>query len=322
MIFTDPTGNTIIVEYVRVTPELAAEWLKLNIPNNRDMNSTRIEDRTNDILNGSFAFNGETIKFDSQGRLIDGQHRLTAITKARKTVPLLVVRGLGIDCLATIDTGDMIRTVPQVLKLQGHKLRNASTMAAAQLILMQGDRELDRYSTNRARVAETIVENRDELEGWASWAASVYKSCNLMVSSDNQLGRGLMKPKRAIAEGPLTALAIIMERDGANPDTIAEFFTAIAEGTYSSESGLGNIVKPVRRYISRTGQLVRTGGTHLPFLLRNFDTVIGAYNRWMMGEEITKIQAGGGGKGIRWIEDIRQTVVRDDDGTLRYSDED
>ena len=39
-----------------------------------------------DMAAGRWKENGETIKFDSEGRLIDGQHRLAAVVKANTPI--------------------------------------------------------------------------------------------------------------------------------------------------------------------------------------------------------------------------------------------
>jgi len=49
--------------------------------------------------------NGETIKFDVNGTLIDGWHRLNAVVLAGVPVSFLVVRGLPTKCFETIDIG-------------------------------------------------------------------------------------------------------------------------------------------------------------------------------------------------------------------------
>jgi hypothetical protein len=89
---------------VEVTPDIAAEWLKENVAN-RPIRPKHKQQLATTMARNLWKLNGESIKFDSYGRLIDGQHRLLAIIESGKTVPLLVVRGLDPDVVPTIGCG-------------------------------------------------------------------------------------------------------------------------------------------------------------------------------------------------------------------------
>ena len=61
-----------------VTPAIATRWLGLNT-NNRHPRITDVRALAADMRGGRWQQNSETIKFGTDGRLIDGQHRLMAI---------------------------------------------------------------------------------------------------------------------------------------------------------------------------------------------------------------------------------------------------
>ena len=63
-----------------VTPEQAEEWLKSS-PVNRKLKKDQLQKICNDIMNGRFQLSHQSIALDEDGRLIDGHHRLTAITR-------------------------------------------------------------------------------------------------------------------------------------------------------------------------------------------------------------------------------------------------
>ena len=77
-----------------ITPELAQEYLKYNTENYRSINKFRVMSYASDMRNGKWQLNGEAIKFDVNGKLIDGQHRLQAIVSAGEPVDMLVIRGV------------------------------------------------------------------------------------------------------------------------------------------------------------------------------------------------------------------------------------
>lgn len=89
---------------VLVTSEIATEWLKRN-KNNRKPSKTRVADLVRVIEAGRWSYNGQSITFDCDGRLTDGQHRLMAIAESNKTCELLVCTGLDRKAAYTQDTG-------------------------------------------------------------------------------------------------------------------------------------------------------------------------------------------------------------------------
>lgn len=119
-----PTTPT--VEIIDVTPELAERWLAKN-PNNRNIRKAVIDGYARDMTTDNWVLNGETLKFDTAGRLIDGQHRLSAVIVANTSVPMIVVRGVDETVMDTVDAGAK-RTYADALKLQGEE--NTTTLAA------------------------------------------------------------------------------------------------------------------------------------------------------------------------------------------------
>ena len=97
-------ATTLRSSVVEITPKLAAQWLK-TIVHQRPLNGVTLDKYIHQLQNGGWALNGETIKFDAQGHLMDGQHRLQAIVKANKKAKSVVVRGIAPDAVNTIDTG-------------------------------------------------------------------------------------------------------------------------------------------------------------------------------------------------------------------------
>lgn len=93
------------IEKQIITPEIAAQMLKLNIENNRPVSISVINQYAIDIMMGKWTNTADSIKFDTQGRLIDGQHRLHAIIKANEAVEMWVATELDESAIKYIDTG-------------------------------------------------------------------------------------------------------------------------------------------------------------------------------------------------------------------------
>lgn len=100
-----------------ITPDKAAEYLAANT-HNRNLRQRVVDSYVTDMLAGDWLWNGESIKFATDGALLDGQHRLAAIVKAGVAVRVLVVRDLPPQTQETIDTGAK-RKFSDVLNLRG-----------------------------------------------------------------------------------------------------------------------------------------------------------------------------------------------------------
>lgn len=94
----------ITAEVRKVTPELAKTWLGTT-EKNRTFRKSRVAQYAADMKAGRWQLNGEAIKFDKNGHLLNGQHRLHAVVRADTTVPMLVISGLDPETRTTMDSG-------------------------------------------------------------------------------------------------------------------------------------------------------------------------------------------------------------------------
>ena len=106
-----------VAELRTITPSLAVEWLAKNL-NFRKKRQWWVADIARDITAGRYALNGETIKFNERGELIDGQHRLSAVVLAGVPIQSYVV--FGVRGESTIDRGHS-RLFSDELTNMGHK---------------------------------------------------------------------------------------------------------------------------------------------------------------------------------------------------------
>ena len=121
-------------EWCDITPERAAEWLKLNTLN-RPKKLQKIALYAADMKAGHWPVTGATICFGRSGRLLDGQNRLQAIVDSGATVRLLVVWGLDDDVFDVIDGGSR-RTASDVLVIEGYEGWTAACGATAARIAL------------------------------------------------------------------------------------------------------------------------------------------------------------------------------------------
>ena len=92
------------VEIRNITPEVAVVMLADN-PSNRPIKKNHVDAIARDMAAGRWQLNGDAIRMNCDGSLIDGQHRLAACIKAGVPFQTLVISGLDANVRATIDGG-------------------------------------------------------------------------------------------------------------------------------------------------------------------------------------------------------------------------
>jgi len=102
-----------------ITPAIAEKYLKKNTFN-RPLSPGTVRRYAIDLENGLWVQNGETVKFNCDGTLIDGQHRLKAISNSGIPAKMIVVRGLEKKVFANIDNGRK-RNLADLLAILGYK---------------------------------------------------------------------------------------------------------------------------------------------------------------------------------------------------------
>lgn len=157
-------GVTPRTEWTVVTPELANKWLEETNSKNRTVRQAYVERLAADMREGRWqGRNGEAIRFDKDGRLVDGQHRLYASVKANTPFESLVVYDVEPEAYSTIGIGSKKSLGDFLGPVAGEK--NTALLAAAlRLATMWLDGNLARtkegkYHPTYARMEETLAEN-------------------------------------------------------------------------------------------------------------------------------------------------------------------
>lgn len=119
----------ITTELVTITPDMARNWLECNTKN-RKLRPSFVEKLARDIENGKCMLTHQGIAFDSEGTLIDGQHRLHAICKANIPVQMMVTRGFAPNTISMVDIGTT-RKLSDIIRWQTDEAwRNAKQVQA------------------------------------------------------------------------------------------------------------------------------------------------------------------------------------------------
>jgi hypothetical protein len=96
----DPSVYAMMIE--TIGPDRAEEYLAAN-RGNRNIVQAHVAALARDIRNGQWMFNAQPICFSRSGRLLNGQHRLSAVLEAGQPIEVLVMRGLPEEAFPTYD---------------------------------------------------------------------------------------------------------------------------------------------------------------------------------------------------------------------------
>jgi hypothetical protein len=139
-----------------VTPAIAKYWLETANQKNRKPIDGHWLEIGIDMEQGRWKYNGATIKFGSDGVLLDGQHRLLACVEANVPFETDVVFGLDPSVLDTIDTDILPRTAAHVAQMEG--IENATgSSAIAYLLLVHESHGIQRVQNAECKPTKTEV---------------------------------------------------------------------------------------------------------------------------------------------------------------------
>jgi hypothetical protein len=216
--------TSILYATETITPEVAKRYLSRNTAN-RPLCKIRVEFYANQIKNGTWdGLNGDTIVFDENGMLTDGQHRLHAVIKSGIPLTTIVVRGTSCNSFVTLDQGTK-RSGSNILSIAGFKY--APTIASAlrymhayELRLRNPAYGVNKFPTNIileilkknldiADSAAFVFSNMREPHGWPDITAGVLCALHCLCS----------RADKTMADDLLTRFALGKCLDPEDPTT-------------------------------------------------------------------------------------------------------
>lgn len=139
-------------EKIEITPEMAAVGLG-RATQNRRVSEPRVNELATIITDGEWNFDGSPIRFDCEGGMFDGKHRLLACVKANKPILSCVVYGLPVEAIKTVDT-NRVRTAGDQLAILGVHYSYQTAAAARWLIaIKQGKFSKQRLANEVTKLA-------------------------------------------------------------------------------------------------------------------------------------------------------------------------
>lgn len=258
--FTDLSSITI--EMVYISSATAQKWLEDYRGPNRRINENQVMKFQTDMEAGRWHFEGAPIKISKTGKLLDGQHRLTALanTVPGMEIPFLVVRGLEDESQLYMDIGQ-IRTAGQQLGLKG--VVGGTLYAAVAKLYLEWTRgrlfrSTSRGSTSKAEQTEWVLDHQDML-------------ARLSETGFQQVDA----PPSVVGAFTLAVLQI-------HPARAVKFIRSLITGTGLDEGDPILALDRRLRNIRRSGVKV-SQREYLAYFIK-------AWNAWVMGDRLQKLQ--------------------------------
>ena len=113
----------------RITVKMSKEFLDSRREKQRALSVRHIAELADAMLFNRWVYNGESIKFDIEGYMVDGQHRCAGGIKAGKSFLSDIVYNLPTEAYYTIDQKSKKRSAGDVLKMNGEL--NTNTLSSA-----------------------------------------------------------------------------------------------------------------------------------------------------------------------------------------------
>ncbi len=251
-------------EVMYVTPAEAKRWLSTNIENNRIVRESKVDLYISDMRGGRWRNTGETIKFNPDGRLIDGQHRLQALVESGVAgVTMSIAFNVPDNALEVIDTGAG-RRFADTLKMQEAVNRFAS--AAIVRRTLQRERGNPTGIKGRSAVlgvptnAELLDRYRKDPAGFDAAAARGYDFSRLRMCSATSAG---------IMAYWLNKIA---------PEEAHQFMDQVVSGADIGKKHPANVLRT---------RLFRERGLETTQVMALF---VRAWNFWCLGNTLDRIQ--------------------------------
>lgn len=156
----------LVIKTLTVDPDIAREWLDKAAPN-RNISRVNLEGIMQAMLEDRWHNDGTPIRFNSQGQLIDGQHRLHAVINTGQSYEFVVMWGVRDEAMVTLDTGKS-RSRGDVLMIHDPTLVNVQQVASAATIILRWSKGVRNNNLRNEYVSNDEVirfydANRDDI---------------------------------------------------------------------------------------------------------------------------------------------------------------
>lgn len=276
---TKNTADLIQTQIIVATPAMAKGWLNAN-KRNRTISELTVNKYRGDMIAGRWQFAADPIRFDIDGNLLDGQHRLSALADcpASTRVQLLIISGLPAETQLIMDQGKR-RSPGDQLSLLG--VKDANVVAAGVRLFIAHETGLMFRDNHMAQVSITNA----QMEAW-------YMLHTDLVEAASSVGH----LKASDAPPSVAFCAALMFINVMDLEATQEFFRLLAVG-----AGEGHPINTLDKRLQRIRR------ERLRVSPRDYLALfIQAANAWREGRRVSKFQKP---HGARWTADTYPKLV-------------
>lgn len=150
---------------IKVTPAMARRLINLNAANNRNIKDSLVARYTRDMTpdaNGRTRWRsrtGQTVKIGTDGRVLDGAHRMHAVDRSGHTVEFDLAFGVDPADIVVVDNGGA-RSADDVIKIAGGEVRKGTSA----VVRWTWAWDLGAYRGTTGRLTPTAMEILDLYE--------------------------------------------------------------------------------------------------------------------------------------------------------------
>lgn len=235
-------------EVVEITPDMASDWLESRqFEGNRKPSRTKVDQLAAAMRAGRFLETHQGIAFDTEGRQIDGRHRLLAVVAANVPVRMWVFPDQTRDTFDVIDTG-YARAASQFLP----SVAPALASGAVRYISAAVDETFP--GVYRKMSLHEVLETHRQWPEVENWALTTYGARSVA----------------AIPPSPLLAIVAMGERGGVHTHLIQDFLDGLKSGAIGDAHDPRLILR--NRFIKDSKALNRVHGYAL--LVKGFNAFV------------------------------------------------
>lgn len=143
-------------EVRKINKTTAEKMLKKNY-SNRKLTRSNVLFLSKQMKEGKWLFDGQPIRFDEFGRLLDGQHRLNAVIDSDTTQEFLIVSGVPSEAFVVMDTGKN-RSGGDALSILGISYANYIS-ATARLVIKHKKGNHHKSGGGASKISNTDIVN-------------------------------------------------------------------------------------------------------------------------------------------------------------------
>lgn len=268
----EPTLSTEegTVELMNITPQMATELLSRRHPYQRLLRATHVDALSDAMVRGTWRWVGDPIRLDTNGFVIDGQHRLSAVVKSGVTLKNAVVM--------------VVHTKDAILSIDQSRPRTLVDMYATR---GKGGGTLSRT------VSGAIVAESTDWKGWRGMPRedqlAAIERCEFVQDLSNLTkNKGESNARATVSVGSLSGALRCMRT---NREAAIRFFGAV----FAMNPVIDGLeVEMVRVLYSFLAAAKKSGWSSEMVSIEQAHKSITAYNHWRSGKVVGHLQWKGG----------------------------